>query len=64
MAAGLTVIDAPEPINVPPQEPVYQFWVPMVPFAVRVVLCPAQREAALAVMLVGEVTPPAQLVDR
>jgi len=25
----------------------------MVPFAVRVVLCPAQMEAALAVMLVG-----------
>ena len=53
MATGFTVIEAPVPMKVPPQEPVYQFWVPMVPFAVRVVLCPAHNDAELAVMLVG-----------
>jgi hypothetical protein len=36
----------------------------MAPLAVRVVDWPKQIVAALAVMLVGEVTPPAQFVDR
>ena len=55
---------APDPINVPPQEPVYQFWVPTVPFAVRVTVWPTQMLLLEAAILVGAGVEPAQFVDR
>jgi hypothetical protein len=61
---GVNVKVAPVPTCVPPHEPVYQKVVPIAPFAVNVTVWPAQIVVELAVMLVGEVTPPAQLVER
>lgn len=58
MTVGETVMDAPVPTNVPPQDPVYQLYeepVPSVPpFAVNVVDAPLQI-ALLPATLVGAV---------
>jgi hypothetical protein len=60
---GVTVKVAPVPTWLPPQEPVYQNWVPNAPCAVKVVLCPAQIVVEVAVIPVGEGVVPAQFVD-
>ena len=52
---GLTEIEAPWPINVPPQLPVYQFQVapvPRVPLTDIVLVCPTQIVAGDAPALV------------